>query len=129
MQTSNGHTYKPATATALINVLQTIRTNKDTVATLIIKGHGGPDGIQVGDDGDFLTTPNNGNNIYIGDTDDVTTLLKDVTDGETSIYFRGCWTRQLVRKVQVALDGARCYGSVFFVIGIPGTRWTIGPYR
>lgn len=126
--TAGGTEYWPGTTAELITDLQAIQTNNDTISQLIIKGHAGPDGIQVGDDGDYLTAPSNGTNVMVGSTD-ITTLLKAVTDSNTSIYLRGCFSYPLAKSVQARLDGAKAYGAVRFVIGIPGTTVGFGIFQ
>lgn len=125
---SNGVEYTPATAAELIGILEGIRDRGNQVSTLIIKGHGYSGGIEVGDGGEVLTAPEGSlsNSVYIGD--DVTELLKDVTNAETTISLRGCFTYDLAKRVECRLDGAKVYGAIRFVIGIPGTTWGIGVY-
>jgi len=93
------------------------------VDELIIKGHGGAEAIQVGDNDDWLAVV--GENVWIGD-DDATDLLNDVTDEDTDIKLRGCSTAPLAEDVEAALDGAEATGANWYIIGIPGTPWTIG---
>jgi len=126
---SDGNSYNPVTATQLISGLQTIRNNGDQVTKLIIKGHaftadGG--GIEVGDDGEYLTVA--GDDIYIGDIE-VTQLLNDVTNGNSEIVLRGCFSKVTADRVEAKLDGADVFGAVRFVIGIPGTTWGFGVYQ
>lgn len=123
---SNGVEYFPETATELLTILQNIRTNGAIVTEMIIKGHGSGDGIEVGDDGEYLTCE--GGVVYVDETD-VTSLLKDVTDSSSVIKMRGCFSYHLAKRVQAELDGAKCYGAVRCVIGIPGTTWGLGIYQ
>ena len=122
--TRDGNTYYPSTAAELIDDLETIRDDGDMVDELIIKGHAGPEAIQVGDgEEDFMSVFNG--NILIG-AEDITDLLNDVTDEETDIDLRGCKSRQVADDLEGALDGAEVEGRRWFIIGIPGTRQTIG---
>lgn len=122
---SNGSEFTPTTADELIAVLESIRARGNQVETLIIKGHRSSQGIEVGDNGEYLTTA--GDNIYVGNTR-ATDLLNDVTGAGTTISLRGCFTYDLAQRVRVCLDGAEVYGAIAFVIGIPGTTWGIGVY-
>lgn len=64
----------------------------------------------------------------VGD-EDVTDLLRDVTDRGTTITLRGCFSYALAKRVKARLDGAGVWGAVRFMIGIPGTTIGIGVYR
>ena len=127
IRTRAGDIIQPTTASGFIDILYSMRDNGTTITELIIKGHGGQT-VQVGDNGEYLGAPDNGQNIFIGD-DDVTDLLSDVTDGNTTIYLRGCFTHPLAQKVSARLDGAKVYGAIRAVIGIPGTVHAFGVYR
>lgn len=122
---SDDTVYIPQTSAALLQILENLWVDNKTVKTLIIKGHGGPDGIQCGDDG-FLTFLNG--NIFIGDTQ-VNDMLRGVTNADTVIRFRGCFTAELAGNVQANLDGATVTGSIYYTIGIPGTVWGFGVYQ
>ncbi len=125
---SDGSNYTPATAADLINLLGTLSASGLTITNMNIKGHGGPDGIQVGPNGEFLTTTDQGN-IYIGGTD-VTAPLKAVTDGNTTISLVGCFSYPLAKRVKADLgNGAQVYGAVRFVISIPGTAHGFGLFQ
>jgi hypothetical protein len=119
-----GGWYEPSTATELLTILEGIRARGQNITFMSIKGHGSPDGIEVGDNVTFLTSV--GNTIAIGD-EDVTQLLKDVTNTGTRLELRGCNTIQLAKRVKVNLDGAKVWGSSFWVLGIPWTDQIIGP--
>ena len=65
------------------------------IDVLILKGHGGPDGMQVGDDGIIIVGENG--DILIGDEngnviEDVTDVLNDITNYESDVCLRGCNT-------------------------------------
>lgn len=128
IETVQGGIYQPATAAAFKADLETIRTNGHTIKLLIIKGHGSPYGIEAQDE--MLTAPVDGGStkILLG-FDDITQLLKDVTDGTSIISLRGCRTRALALRVQERLDGADVYGALMMVLGIPGTTIGIGIYH
>jgi len=125
IETVGGRTYTPESSFELTSTLNQIRNNGDIIKRMIIKGHGSEDGINIGGGEDYLTTA--GNSIYIGGTD-VTNLLKDVTDGRSAISLRGCFSYALAKRVQARLDGAKVYGAIRFVIGIPGTTIGIGVF-
>lgn len=126
LEDSDGTVWDVTTAEDLKAALEGIQLAGDTVTSLIIKGHGGGGAIFVGDDEVALTIASG--TIYLGD-DDITQLLLDVTDASTEIRFRGCHTAPLARSVENALDGAKVFGAVRFIIGIPGTCWAIGVYN
>ena len=128
LEASNGTVYTPDTATKLLENMNTIKENGEQIKQLIIKGHGGEGIIEVGDGGESLYLNGSGAEIFIGNTT-VTQLLKDITDGSTTIRFRGCFTYSLAKDVERILDGAKVVGAVRFVIGIPGTPWGLGVYR
>lgn len=129
--TSNGHDYYPTSAADLIITLNMIQGNGEKVTYLLIKGHGGPDGIALGNGANppLLTVAIGGgaNTIDIDGTD-VTALLNNLTDANTVITLRGCHTLPLAKKLKTALGGdTPVYGNrLWKVIGIPGTGWEIG---
>lgn len=126
IKASDDTVYYPTNSQEFIDALKDLKNKGLTASEIIIKGHGGPDGIQLGEGDDFLTT--GGKDIYAGDTE-ITGLFKDVTDGNTQITLRGCFTYDFAKSLEKNLDGARCYGAVRFVIGIPWTRIGLGIYR
>lgn len=133
VETADGDIYYPKDGDGLIDVLNDIESDGDTVKHLVIKGHGSPEMIEVGSGGDILTT--GGGRVIIGnindpnDSTDITDVLNDVTDGDTDIELRGCWTSQLASDVNDALGGdPDVSGSVTPVVGIPWGPFTFGPY-
>jgi hypothetical protein len=131
---SAGTVYKPKDHNGLVDVIEGIKHNGNTITTFIIKGHGSSDPplIQVGPDAILICI---GGRIFIspisGGADiDITDLLKEVCDGNTVIRLRGCFTKPLADAVESALDcGCDVKGAIRFVIGIPWTCWGIGVYR
>lgn len=131
---SAGTVYKPKDHNGLVDVIEGIKHNGNTITTCIIKGHGSSDPplICVGPDA-ILTCP--GERIVItpisgGAGIDITDRLKDVCDANTVIRLRGCFTKPLADAVETALDcGCDVKGAIRFVIGIPWTRWRIGVFR
>jgi hypothetical protein len=121
---SAGNEYTPDDDVELIQVLENIQLGGRTVTTMIIKGHGSEEGIQVGPN-EYMTVADD--SVYIGSTD-VTDLLNDVTDTGTSISLRGCHSFKLAKGISGNLDGAKVYGALKYVLGIPGTYWGIGTY-
>lgn len=131
---SNGTTHYPTNGGGLVDVLEDIRDDGETVVTLIIKGHGSEDLIEVGNDGDILTVVNN-QDIVIGNLDpnqpqhDITELLDDVTDSGTTINFRGCSTAPLAASVDVLIGGdPTTTGTLLPVVNVPWTPFYVGPY-
>lgn len=92
VKSSTGQEWSPETAAELVTILGQIRAQGATLTHLIIKGHGGPDGIHVGDgpgaagDGDWMVL--DGNRIFIGDSE-VTATLNAIHDGNSHIDLRG----------------------------------------
>lgn len=128
LRTVGGTEFAPETADELITVLQQMRAAGDQIEWLIIKGHAGPDGIQVGDDGEFLTADSRFGGMIALDTQDVTALLRAVTGPGSHISLRGCNSYGFAKNLKQTLgNGTTVSGSTFYVIGIPGTRWVIGP--
>ncbi len=125
---SGGGSY-PTNAAQLLTQLQAIQANGGRIGVLIIKGHGGPQGIIVGPDRDgvvLVTTPNP-NGIWLGTTD-ITKLLRAITDQNSYISLRGCMNAALANRIARILgNGAVVHGELTPSIGIPGTTITIGP--
>jgi VCBS repeat-containing protein len=138
VRTKTGEIYTPQTAAELVQVLQQMADSGQIIEKLIIKGHGGPGSIEVGDpiepfvdgadeDGTVWMTADNGT-INIG-FDDVTNLLWQTTDGGTHISLRGCFSAPLAKEINDSLPpGPKVTGAVRFTIGIPGTLWGLGAY-
>ena len=133
VETADGDIYYPKDGDGLVDVLNDIESDGDTVKHLVIKGHGSPEMIEVGSGGDILTT--GGSRVIIGnindpnDSTDITDVLNNVTDGGTDIELRGCWTSQLASDVNDALGGdPDVSGSITPVVGIPWGPFTVGPY-
>lgn len=133
VETADGDIYYPKDGDGLVDVLNDIESDGDTIKHLVLKGHGSPEMIEVGSGGDILTT--GGGRVIIGnindpnDTTDITDVLDNVTDGDTDIELRGCWTSQLASDVNDALGGdPDVSGSVTPVVGIPWGPFTFGPY-
>jgi len=117
---SGGHRYTPDTAAEFIGNLRETRDRGERITDLIIKGHGGTGGIQVGtNEDDYLTCE--GGTIRIGDRD-VTALLMDVTNGDSVITLRGCSTYWLAGRIGNRL-GNKAYGQLLPRLSIPGTTW------
>ncbi|RUL81175.1 Ig-like domain-containing protein [Tautonia sociabilis] len=130
LKTTSGAEFAPETADELVTVLQQVRASGEKIEWLILKGHAGPDGIEVGDHGEFLTAdPRFGGMMMIGNHD-VTALLRDVTGPGSHISLRGCNSYGFAKTLKSTLgNGTTVSGFTFFVIGIPGTRWVIGPWN
>ena len=75
-----------------------------------------------------VTDPSRGRHVLLG-SEDITTLLRDVTDANSSISLRGCHSYRTALEMRTALDGATVTGSVTYMIGIPGTTWSIGDFE
>ncbi|MSQ93249.1 MAG: hypothetical protein EXR98_01690 [Gemmataceae bacterium] len=132
IETNTGAIYQPDTSAQMLDNLRAIRAAGQTVELLIIKGHAGGGGIQVGSDQNTLSTFTNVNGQmgvgFFGT--DITALLQSVTDNTSTIRFRGCYTADFAARVQQALgNGTRCTGAIRYAIGIPGTAWIIGVTR
>jgi hypothetical protein len=119
--------YNPTSAAELIEALNEIAMNNDTISLMVIKGHGSFDGVEVENDV-FLTTTSNPNGIFIGNTD-VTNVFNQVTDANTKIYLRACLTDKFAQSLSARLDGARVWGAIRFVISVPGTPYGIYCWR
>ena len=93
IQTQGGRTYRAATSADLINNLRAMRDNGEKIRLLVIKGHGGDEGICVGEDEVVLSvsTVNGRKRVMLGNRD-ITDLLADVSDIGTLISLRGCKT-------------------------------------
>jgi hypothetical protein len=131
---SNGTTHYPTDGNGLIDVLEDIRDDEETVVTLIIKGHGSEELIEVGNGGDILTVVDH-EHIVIGNTDpnepvhDITDLLDDVTDSGTTINLRGCSTAPLAASVDTLIGGdPTTTGTLLPVVNVPWTPFYVGPY-
>lgn len=125
LRDSNGIEHWIYSDTTLIYIMEQIQLNGDTIAELIFKGHGSNDVMDIGDSGEYVTEA--GDDVYFGDVE-VTDLLKDITDNNTTIYLRGCNTYPLAKRIQANLDGASVKGSHWWIIGIPGTIHAFGDF-
>jgi len=127
LTTQNGGQYYPTNGAELTAILRQIEQDGDKISVLIIKGHGDAELIETGPElGDQLVAYDQ---ILIGEQD-VTTTLRNITGPGSQIKLRGCNTRPLADKVENKLDnGTEVYGSLTYIIGVPGTPWGIGAYR
>ena len=69
-----------------------------------------------------------GTSILIGN-EDVSQMLKNITDNNTQIWLRGCSTQPAAKKIAHSLPGVSTSGTPTPIIGIPFTTYTIGPWR
>lgn len=130
IEADDGTIYTPRTKAEFIAALQDMKNNGTHIKKMILKGHGGSGGIQIGEDDDFLTV--GATDINVGDVNptDITQLLKDVTNGDSVISVRGCSTVDFAKELQDLLNnGTTVWGSIWYAIGIPGTYIGIGIYR
>lgn len=125
VKSSTGQEWSPGTAAELVAILEQIRAQGATLTHLIIKGHGGPDGIPgAAGDGDWLVL--DGNRIFIGDSE-VTATLNAIHDANSHIDLRGCFSYELGKSLKRALGGeGRVTGAQWYILGIPGTRHAFG---
>ena len=109
--------------------MEIIRDQGSQIDLLIIKGHGTEESVDLSENGDYLTVYAGIHFGNYGDPDyyeNVTQLMNDITDANSTISLRGCFTRPLAKKLDTALGGAPTVsGAVRFVINIPGTSWGI----
>ena len=128
---TDGTEYSPTDYEDFIRILNEIQAAGKTIATMIIKGHGGGGGVQVGPgawlscvDGVIEVAPEGGNGTDIKD------ILIDITDGNSVISLRACHSRELAACIEAKLNnGSDVRGAHRFVIGIPGTTIGIGIYE
>ncbi|MCC7086316.1 MAG: hypothetical protein IT427_15035 [Pirellulales bacterium] len=140
--TTNGQTFSPTSGAEFFATLQDLKTRGQKVSYLIIKGHAGNAGeglggmIQLGSADDIFTAPPNNvtQNFDIQITDGprtlfITQLMKDVMAPGSTISFRGCSATELSKNTAKALPGVKVYGGFIGQIGIPGTPYSVGPYK
>jgi hypothetical protein len=128
---TDGTEYWPTNYEDLVNILNQVAAQGKTVSSLIIKGHGSGDGVQVGlgamlvcVDGQVVIVPDGENEI------DITTVLQNVTNGSSVISLRACFSAEVAACAQSAIgNGVDVRGAVRFVIGIPGTTVGFGVYE
>jgi len=133
IETADGDIYYPSNGQDFVDTIDKIDNDGDTITEIVIKGHGGPELIQIGDEGDILIVSNG--HVIIGNMNDpniqhdITEDLNDVTDANTDIDLKGCSTSELASDLNDALGGAPdVSGAPIPIIGIPWTSWTIGPW-
>lgn len=136
IEDSDGNIYRPTTPQQLENVLVSIRVTGRTITKIILKGHGSSESISPFANGEHLITCPGGDVVIITSTDpsfnnfDITDVFNDVTDANTTIRLRGCFTKDLADDMESALGGMPdVKGAIRFVIGIPFTDIGIGVYR
>ncbi len=118
----------PNVGGSLRKALQKLKDHGLKVKNLFIKGHGGDELIQLTDD---VKNPDalavlQGRVLINGE--DVTELLKEVTDRQTTIELTGCHTRELAQNLSTVLgDGVGVWGAAWrWILGIPLTPYTVG---
>jgi len=130
IETTGGQVYYPTDAEEFVDAIEEIASDGDMIEDLIIKGHGSPTTIDIGDDGDIMTVGNE--HVLVGDvndTTDITETLDNVTDANTDIDLRGCSTAELAEDVNDAIGGdPDVSGAPIPIIGIPWSPWTVGPW-
>jgi hypothetical protein len=97
IESTDGTIYHPQDAATLLSAVSDIKFKSAKIRTLIIKGHGGYDTIEIGTRGDRMSAPPNNltgsRDIYIeshGQPIYVTQLLLDITDANSRVSLRGC---------------------------------------
>jgi hypothetical protein len=127
LQASDGTVWYPGDTNDLLNDLTWMSQNNLTIATLQIRAHGGPAGIELD------LTPPSGNWLNCDGTkievayNDETPLFRSVTGPGTTINLVGCYTKDLARNIMTVLNnGTTAWGTVRYSIGIPGTAHGFG---
>jgi RHS repeat-associated protein len=133
IKTSNGIEYSGRYSWELLNSFNNIQNAGQKISYMMIKGHGSEDNMFDRNNYAFIefkstqgcpTTDDEG---YISNR--VGSLLKGITDKNTKIALRGCNTGILAGKLSGYLhNGTSVTGTLYYVVGIPGTSWYIGPW-
>jgi hypothetical protein len=100
-----------------------IRAAGGTIDHLIVKGHGGPEGMT--DDNDIGTlVPDPDNDSIISDGHNVAPDLRQITNAQSKISLRGCSTDQAADDTARVLgNGATVSGNWLPSVGMPETTW------
>ena len=117
------HTENGTTAADLRAIIGRIRAAGGTIDHLIVKGHGGPEGMT--DDNNVGTlVPDPDNNLIISDGHDIAPDLRQITNAQSQLSLRGCSTDQAADDTARILgNGATISGNWWPSVGIPGTPW------
>lgn len=120
-----GTIYSPTDAASLKSALESIQAAHEQVDLMVVKGHGGDGACQLSAT-EWLTAE--GGSIFFGDTE-VTTLFKAVTDSNSKIYLRCCFSATVAKPLAETLDGARVWGARRYTINIPGTPFGLYAWK
>jgi hypothetical protein len=134
IEDSAGSSWTASGDEELVYLLEQLHIEGRTVTSLIIKVHGGPDGIKLepgGVEAPVLSVSGSDGPVadqqILIDGVDYTDLFKDLTNQNTTIVLGGCYTLPLALQMQTLLgDGAKVHGGAWYILGIPGTSWSIG---
>ena len=108
----------------VLKLLNEVARRRGTITTLVLKGHGGDEGVQ-GDNNDYLLYVDSTNQVHTGDPSnvgswqDITALLRKVTDANSQISLRGCSTAPAANRLARILgNGATVSGNSFPTVNI-----------
>jgi RHS repeat-associated protein len=138
--TSGGQSYSGKTAQQLLDALNQIAVNGDTISNLSHRGHGNGTSIVKNSDESFMEiptnddgSPKNWNKVRCDSSAGQTNILqqlKNTTDKNTTIILGGCSTAQLAKNLADLLhNGTSVTGTLTPVWPAPTSNpWYIGPW-
>ena len=132
IQTKNGQTYSGTDSQSLYDAFRLIAKNKQIIGQMILKGHGYDGGVTAGLFSDThlikiiehrIKVTGHRDPMMTGTplAEDVTGILKQITDSTTNIYLRACTSSGAAESLLILLPGTHVEGCVAPALSISFT--------